>query len=177
MVDQLAGLEATIELQDGNISALLQELHGQVGQLDQLKDQQEAQQADLKLAQERTVQAEAEAERAESESKQYLGKSRTVENECAALRKNLKSSQRKLREMEQDLQQRDAEIVMLKEIVNSLKIQVRAKSKKQRAGSRVAGFEPTKRAPSRNERGRMGGRTSRTVPPPTSREDTPLLLP
>ena len=28
MVDQLAGLEATVELQDGNISALLQELHG-----------------------------------------------------------------------------------------------------------------------------------------------------
>ena len=28
MVDQLAGLEATVELQDGNISTLLQELHG-----------------------------------------------------------------------------------------------------------------------------------------------------
>lgn len=160
LAEQLQALEDTVQLQDVNIGRLLHELKGRNDQMGSCQDNLEVAAADLQLANDRATQAEAEAERAVSEAQKQTQKSRKLESEFQSLKKGARSSRGRVQELERQLQDKAAELEILKEIVNSVKIQ--AKRATRGINNR---FEPTRgEMPPRGHRSNK--KSSRSHPPP-----------
>lgn len=174
--NQATALDGCVDLQEKHIRKLLEKLRVHSEEVVKYREQIEKFDADLKLAEAQSGNAMAEAEHAEITVQHLDDRNKRTEAALQRLEREQRKTKKRLRESNELLEERNGEVNLLKEMLNSLKIQAGRKGRSRKVS-------PSKPQPPPEGRSRYGHNLSRqsrhthtTVPGP-SRSSTPLLLP